>query len=658
MAKITVLDENMINMIAAGEVIERPASVVKELLENSLDAGAESITVKIEDGGKKLISVSDNGAGIESDEIQNALKPHATSKIRNADDLLAISTMGFRGEALASIASVSKLKLVSRTAENIEATEMKVDSGSFGQPRPAGAPVGTTIEVRDLFYKLPGRRKFLRTANTEMSHITETFNRAALARTDIELKLIHNGKQIHHLLPNQPLLERIRELMGNAVADGLLETHSREKGIDIKALMGKPSSARTNSKYQFVFLNGRFIRDKLISHAIREAYRSLIESGKYPLMFLFISMDPAAYDVNVHPTKSEVRFENSNLVHSQVLAVLREKLLSTDLDTMGSVNATDNNFKPGNFDKKPPPQNNTKYPKSQTEQKSQQNNTLKALAEFFNQPQPPAQERFKFNGRDSRTAKTKTPNQPYQNQQTLPNSPENQTYQDQQPYASPSGDDTGNRDAETLEPFTDHQIGTVQLPGGEFKFIQIHNSYIVLQNAEGFAIIDQHALHERIIYQKLLTRIETGSLTSQRLLIPETLELSQAQIRALNEHGELIEKLGLEIRPFGPDTYAVESFPALLGNAGPAEFANELLDMLADQPGDGGGNSGEAVLQDVLEMTACKAAIKAGQPLNNQEIAELLTEKENTQRSSNCPHGRPTTITFTLKELEKQFKRT
>ena len=330
----------MVNMIAAGEVIERPASVVKELMENSIDAGAIQITVHIEDGGRKLIRVTDNGCGMDGEDLSVAFEPHATSKLKTSADLLNISTMGFRGEALASIASVAKVAIISRCPGHIEANRIEIDCGEKDSVRPCSGDVGTAIEVRNLFYKLPARRKFLRTANTEMTHIIEQFTRIALAHTDISLVLFHNNRELYRLSCGQSVRQRIANLFSADLADALLELQSTEKNLELSALLCRPENGRANAKFQYFFLNGRFIRDKFLSHAVREAYRGLIEPDKYPIIFIFLQMPPQNFDVNVHPTKIEVRFDNSNLVYSQILGLLREKLLSIDLDIQAKLPKT------------------------------------------------------------------------------------------------------------------------------------------------------------------------------------------------------------------------------------------------------------------------------------------------------------------------------
>jgi DNA mismatch repair protein MutL len=610
MPRINVLDDNMINMIAAGEVVERPASVVKELLENSIDAGATKITLTVEDGGRRLISVTDNGCGILADDIPLAFTPHATSKIKATDDLFNISTLGFRGEALASIAAVSEVTLTSRTTDDIGANTLTIDCGKSDALRPTSADIGTTIEVRNLFYKLPARRKFLRTANTEMSHVSEQFIRIALSNTAIELTLINNGRQVHRLAASQTLNDRITTLFSKAVSEDLLETTSQEKGMKIQALLARPSAARATSKFQYVFLNSRYIRDKFIAHAAKEAYRGLIEPNRYPAVFIFIELDVADFDVNVHPTKTEVRFANSNLIHSQVLAVIREKLLSTDLDVNVQLPATgpklaDNISAPGQGE-------------------DRQQRIRKAMADFFKDQKPAeySQPQKKFDFKPSSASNSNNHSAPTE-------------------YAPMvSGINLPTPSTPTIE---------------TSSYLQVHNSYIVTETDEGFVIIDQHALHERIIYEDLTRKVSTGTLQSQRMLIPETLSITDLQQEAINDNADLIKKLGIEIEPFGPNTIAVQSFPTLLGKVAPADFVNDLLDMLTDKTI---APDAERLLHEILDMAACKAAIKAGQSLTPQEMNKLLTDKETIERASRCPHGRPTTIKFSIADLEKQFKRT
>ncbi|MHC4623597.1 MAG: DNA mismatch repair endonuclease MutL [Planctomycetota bacterium] len=594
MGRIVVLDQNMVNMIAAGEVIERPASVVKELMENSIDAGASRITVSVEDGGRKSMSVADNGCGMDAKDLTSAFEPHTTSKIRTSSDLRSISTLGFRGEALASIASVAQVRAVSRTKDSSEGNCIEIDCGNTGGSSPCSADYGTTIQVRDLFYKLPARRKFMKTANTEMNHITEHFTRVALAKSELDMTLAHNGRQLYRLLTGEGLRQRIGQLFSGEIAEDLVETESAEKGLHVFALMGTPSIARTNRNFQYVFLNGRFIRDKFISHAIKEAYRGTLEPDRFPVVFLFIRIPYDQVDVNVHPTKIEVRFYNANLVHSQILGCLRERLLGTNLETPARLPST--SFEPDEAKTGP----GASY-------RSQK--ITDAMAEFFKRHRPgQRQQRFE--------------------------------------YATVSRQQQAAREkCDTM----------YEVPRAHREFLQIHDSFIVAPADDGFVIVDQHALHERIIYENVSRRISVGRLESQKLLIPESFQLTDAQADAIKTNSELIKKLGIELAPFGPRAMAIQAFPTLLSKAVPLDFLRDLLDLLTDK---GPRIDADRLLEEVLNMAACKAAIKAGQKLSESEMEQLLTDKESLECPARCPHGRPTTIKFSLSELEKQFKRT
>ena len=602
MGQIKVLDRNMINMIAAGEVIERPASVVKELMENSIDAGATRIIVSVEDGGRKLICISDNGCGMDADDLAFAFESHTTSKIQTSTDLHRISSFGFRGEALASIASVAQVKAVSRTKDSLSANCIEVDCGQKNAVAPCSGDYGTTIAVRDIFYKLPARRKFLRTANTEMSHISEQFTRIALANCtaekNLDLTLMHNGRESYHFSEKDGLANRIDVFFATptgAISENLIETQSSERGLHIHALLGRPEISRTSNKLEYIFLNKRFIRDRFISHAIREAYRGLLEPGRYPVVFLFIEMPYEDYDVNVHPTKIEVRFYNANLVHSQVLAVIREKLLSVNLQTPA------------------------RMPHSAGLQKEAVGDSVaasnpkiaEAMAEFFKRHRPVQQRESEFQ---------------YGTKDRFRHSPQART--------SP---------AVPLEMQTDK------------KFLQLHDSFIVAQTAEGFELIDQHALHERIIYEQLRERIQAGPLPAQRLLIPDTFRLPANRSDVLQQNAEIIKKIGIELAPVAAGVIAIKSFPVLLKNAEPLDFVQDLIDLLDSKYPT---TDADKLLDDVLSMAACKAAVKAGHRLSDSEIEQLLADKDAINYSSRCPHGRPAVIEFTLSELEKQFKRT
>ncbi|MCX5647341.1 MAG: DNA mismatch repair endonuclease MutL [Phycisphaerae bacterium] len=601
MGRIVQLDRNMVNLIAAGEVIERPASVVKELVENSIDAGATKIGVAVEDGGRKLISIVDDGSGMDAQDLANAFESHATSKIETIEDLHRISTLGFRGEALASIASIARVRAVSRTRQSDQAHCLEIDCGDKGPVTPCSGDFGTTIQVRDLFYKTPARRKFLRTANTEIGHISEQFARIALPQGHLDLTLTHNGKELYRLAKTESLKERVGQLfpMLRCEPRDLIETQSDEKGIRIRVLFGRPSLSRTSNQFQYTFLNGRFIRDKFISHALKEAYRGMLEANRFPVVFLFIAMPFDDYDVNVHPTKIEVRFYNANLVHSQVLGVLREQLLGTDLnlpaqlpaETLSGVNA------------------------ERAGRQARRQQIADAMAEFFKKHRPAQQQQFDLRGESP--GERRAPD------------PKRTTADRSDPAVAPPLPDT--------------------------RYIQIHDSYIVEQTEDGFVIIDQHALHERMLYETLQRRLQRDNLESQRLLLPESIEVTDAQAGALEGHADLLAQLGIELTPFGPRAYAVQTFPTLLASVSPVEFVQDLIDLLVER---GDAVAKQDLCNEILSMAACKAAIKAGQRLTDSEIEELLADRRRFESTSRCPHGRPTTIRFSISELEKQFKRT
>jgi DNA mismatch repair protein MutL len=547
---------------------------------------------------------------MEADDLATAFEPHATSKVKEAEDLHKISTLGFRGEALASMASIAQVRAVTRTPGSDQAHCLEIDCGDKGPVVPCSGDVGTTIQVRDLFYKTPARRKFLRTANTELGHITEQFARIALPQGHLDLTLIHNGRELYRLSKTESLKQRVAQLFPMLVSetgDDLVETESSEKGIRIRALLGLPGLSRTNNQFQYAFLNGRFIRDKFISHAIKEAYRGMLDANRFPVVFLFIEMPFSEYDVNVHPTKMEVRFYNSNLLHSQVLGVLRERLLGTNLNIAAQLPVRES--PPGD--------------EEGVDRELRRQQIADAMAEFFRKHRPVHQ----------------------------------------QPQFDLHAESAPDRRAPDYRRTTIDRAGPAPIPPSlppglqpqESRYLQIHDSYIIEQTDEGFVIIDQHALHERMLYEILQRRLQRESLESQRLLLPESFEVNEAQASAIENHADVLTQLGIELTPFGPRTYAIQTFPTMLGDASPLEFVQGLLDLLAER---GSTIARQDLFDDILNMVACKAAIKAGQKLTDSEIRQLLADRERFESTSRCPHGRPTTIRFSLSELEKQFKRT
>lgn len=649
MISIQKLDPVLVNKIAAGEVIERPASVVKELVENAIDAGATRIDVALEEGGTHLIRVTDNGCGVPYQQLPLAIAPHATSKIRTSEDLFNIHSLGFRGEALASIASVSHLRMCSRPAEQIEAYELLSTDSCPAEPKACAAPEGTTVEIRNLFYNMPARRKFLRRPPTEQGHATEQIARLALAHPTASFTMSHNGRGTKNLPATKDRRTRIADFYGSELADCLIDVDRQERDLRVESLLAPPFQSKATSKWQYVFLNGRYITDRRIGFAIREAFRGLVEHGRYPVVFIFLTIPADQFDVNVHPTKIEVRWRDAGLVQSQVLAVLRETLLSHDFAVP----------------LRPSSQANQADRSAQDE--SRQFRTRQALADYLKSVDP-TQIRLDFkpprfatdNLRPSVGQTLDRPSGPPATGTTPASGTAPPTRFSEQTFEHDESNRAfGRIGAEPQAPSTpDHageeatDLSNIPLPPG--GIIQVHNAYLVAQTEEGIVIVDQHALHERILYEQFRTRILADDLESQGLLIPATLAASPAQSRAAEQHKDLIKRIGIQLEPFGPDgTLAIQGFPTLLESVDVSSFVADLLDTLDENAGE----SEEALIHATLDMMACKAAVKAGDPLTTEEMHALLAQRHLTERSSNCPHGRPTTLQISTRDLAKQFKR-
>ena len=632
---IRTLPTLVINQIAAGEVIERPASVVKELVENALDAGATHINLAIEEGGAQLIRISDDGIGIPAEELTLAVSPHATSKITAADELEAIGTLGFRGEALASIASISRLRITSRptTEQGVAeaAAVLEVEGDLVTGPTPASGKPGTVIEVRDLFFNTPARRKFMRSPASEFGHINDTLARIAMVNPDCGFMLTHNGRTVRDLPRNQSRKERCIDLLGKDLEEGLLEFDHHDDptrgSAHVWGLAGLPSLARATSKFQHVCVNGRPIKDRNLMHAVKEAYRGLMPPDKFPMVVLFIDLDPSAVDVNVHPQKAEVRFRHPSHVHGLVLTALRQRLLGADLTPAAT-------FRP------PIPQIGS------TEPVVTAASPIRSTDEFVDyfKAMDPKQKGFVYQE---------------VKEQLKQEMPEQVTEEDEAFEQALLSRQAGLPD----------QAASVTPQASSHHILQVHDSYVVTQDEQGLVIIDQHALHERIMFEEFRKRIieDKASLESQRLLMPEVVSADDARQAKLDELGPLLDRLGIEAGPIGPGQVAVHAFPSLLfsRNVKVGPFMDELLDKAEAGAFDklelGGGTDQqlpeEAALHEVLDMMSCKAAIKAGDKMSEAELAALLAKRDQIERSSNCPHGRPTTLRLTLKDLERQFGR-
>jgi DNA mismatch repair protein MutL len=665
-SRIHILPTLLVNKIAAGEVIERPASVVKELVENALDAGATRISVTIEDGGKQLIRVTDDGHGLTAEELRLAVTPHATSKLVTEEDLYNISTMGFRGEALASISAVSRLRIASRPRGDIEGHEIRVAAEEIESSRTAGCPEGTTVEVRDLFFNVPARRKFLRSPSAESGHINEQVTRAALARPDVAFE-VSNHKRVTHSFPvAADRRERVARVYGPELAEALLPIGREERGLRIEAYVAPPAQSRATAQWQYTFVNGRYVRDRFLQHAIKEAYRGLMEPYRHGVVFLFLTLDPRDIDVNVHPTKLEIRWADSGLIHSQVLSALRETFQRADLTPA--------------FRNRP-----EREPVSEQEQER-----IRAeLAAMFKnatpiQPGQPARYSQsggvgggsstgsrELAGRDSGAIDPRSVD-PGQLWRALYGPPpaektadfsEGLQHRDMRADSQVGGLQRGN--APLPEPgahATDFPDRTVSgwplgsdLDRTRRRAVQMHNLYLVAETEDGIVIVDQHALHERVMYEHLRRRIASGSLEAQRLLLPETLNVASDQVELLETNESLLKRLGIEVTPFGTGSIAVHAVPSILKDTQVVPFVRDLLDKLAQQAGE---ISSDAVINDILAMMACKAAVKAGDPLSAEEIESLMAQRHLLDQPSACPHGRPTSLRLTKNDLNRQFHRT
>jgi DNA mismatch repair protein MutL len=616
-----------VNRIAAGEVIERPAAVVKELVENAIDAGASRIVVEVEDGGRALIRVIDDGGGMPPSDLPLAFASHATSKLTCDDDLFRIATMGFRGEALASVGAVSHARILSRMPTEEAGYEVYNRGGAISDAQAAAGNVGTTVEVRNLFFNTPARRKFIKGASTEFGHISEMLLRLALPHPKVSFLLSHNGRKALDL-PAAPEAERLLAAWPKEFHESVLTIDVRDAELRLRGIIGLPELARPTARYQFFYLNGRHIRDRFIQHALRESYRGLTEPGRHPAAMLLLEIPPGDVDVNVHPTKTEVRFRDSGRIHGLVHSVIREKLLGSELTPLAL---------PTRSDAQGEPREDLRH----------------KLAEFFRQmpgeysapptaqPGAPVGSQPSFGGQVATAIDARF----------VASNPPSTSFGADRP--SPSSMPMPPMPALSTTP-----AAFARLPGGpdaQQPAIQLHNSYLVAQSDDGLVIIDQHALHERIMYEELLARVNRGPLEAQRMLIPQVVDVSTTQLALLEQIQPLLGKLGIEVSAFGPASVAVHAFPSFLEKLEPGTFVRELLERGEQELLD---LHEEELLHEVLDMMACKAAVKAGDPLSPAEIEALLARRELVERSSNCPHGRPTTLRLSLRDLEKQFKRT
>jgi DNA mismatch repair protein MutL len=626
--QIKLLPDQLISQIAAGEVVERPASALKELLENSVDAGSSQIQVALIQGGTKLLKVTDNGHGIAKDELELALTRHATSKIQSLDDLEQVGSLGFRGEALASIASISRTVLTSRQQAASHAWQISAE-GTQGQPvSPAALDAGTIVEVHDLYFNTPARRKFLKTENTEVGHCEDAFTRIALSRAQIGFLLQHNGKAIMRLAASTPQ-QRITDVLGNEFAAQSVWLDEQSSGLRLWGMTASPTYQRHSRDTQYVFVNGRFVRDKLIAHAIKQAYQDVLHGDKHPAFVLFLELDPSLVDVNVHPAKTEVRFRESQAVHRFIFHSLHKALGKTSAEIQASqpVQAPFNPFTPG-----------LSMPRQQVEMPLQSRSVFDGgyrADQVANQGAAIAQQFYGQLYGDLNATDISALGNPQQTHAA-------------EDYLNP----ISLSEAVLIpEPAPEPQ----QYPLG-FALGQLHGIYILAQNAQGMVVVDMHAAHERIMYERLKNALSEQAIATQPLLIPMSFYAEKVEVATLQslQGSDTLQQLGFDMATLSPTTIAIRAVPTMLQDADVVSLARAVLRDLHEY------GASRVLLErqnEVLGTMACHAAVRANRQLSTTEMNALLRDMEATERSGQCNHGRPTWFQVSLNDLDKMFMR-
>ncbi|RUL79859.1 DNA mismatch repair endonuclease MutL [Dyella choica] len=604
MSRIRPLPPELINQIAAGEVIERPSSVVKELVENSLDAGAGRVEVDIELGGARLIRVRDDGDGIAADDLPLAVASHATSKIGSFDDLEHVASMGFRGEALASMASVGRFAMTSRLRGADNAFRIEVDSGRMHDVRPAQHPQGTSVEVRDLFYNVPARRKFLRAERTEFAHIDDLLKSLALARGGVEFRLSHNGKSVRvwkAARDDKAMLMRVAEMLGESFPQQSLRIDHASAGMRLSGWVGLPTASRSQADAQYFYVNGRLVRDRVVAHAVRQAYADVLFHGRHPAFVLYLELDPAGVDVNVHPAKSEVRFREQRLVHDFLFRSLHEALAETRAGQQAAEAPA--------------------WPATAGVASTVVQEVNRPMSSW---PASASQSRLHLGVRDEPLAE----------------------------YATLLGEPMAGQRSVAPQPLP--AVDDSETPPLGFAMAQLKTIYILAENAHGLVLVDMHAAHERITYEKLKAGRACSNLRSQMLLVPLSVPVSAKEAAAAEEHADAMADWGLELSRSGPSTVVVRRIPALLEGADVAELTRSVLGELAQH---GSSRQLQELENELLSSMACHGSVRAGRRLTLPEMNALLREMEATERSGQCNHGRPTWVQLGMTELDKLFLR-
>ncbi|WP_223787962.1 DNA mismatch repair endonuclease MutL [Marinicella meishanensis] len=605
---IRQLPNQLIDQIAAGEVVERPASVVKELVENALDAGATVIDIDVQTGGKKRIKITDNGQGIPEADLAMALQRHATSKIHSLDDLESLLTMGFRGEALPSIASVSRFELISRHQGAEMAYQISAHGGEIDGPKPAAHPVGTTVIVADLFFNTPARRRFLKTDKTEYLRIDELIKRVSLSRFDVTFRLSHNGKMIRNAQGGDTEIlrhQRINQLCGKDFIDNAIFITQQRGNLRLSGWVAKPSWNRAQPDRQFFYINQRMIKDKLVGHAIRQAYQDVLFHGRFPAFVLYLEIDPELVDVNVHPTKHEVRFRDSKLVHDFIFGSIHQSLAATRVGAMQESKA------------EPLPD----YSQMQHRMNLSGGGGYGGL------------------GASTPAAGVREASFDYL-QQSAQASSQLHTYPVGDAISSPSLPEADGQ----------HQ----DIPPLGYAKAQIHGVFIIAENQHGLIIVDMHAAHERITYERMKEKFHADALKNQKLLVPIQVNVSAREVGAVESHREWFEQLGFELGVMGEESLVIRKIPAMLANA---DVENLIKDVLSEIVALGSSQKIEAQINEIMSTMACHGSVRANRQLSIMEMNALLRDMEHTLRSDQCNHGRPTWAQLDMKQLDKLFLR-
>lgn len=663
MQHIQVLDQVTIDKIAAGEVIERPASIVKELVENAIDAGATHVTIEIEEGGISLIRITDDGSGIMKEDIRNAFLRHSTSKIRNVEDLLHITSLGFRGEALSSIAAVTKVEVITKTKEAILGTRYVIEGGQELSLDEAGSSDGTTFIIRQLFYNVPARRKFLKTAMTEAGHVQDLLIRLALSHPEVAFRFLNNNQEKLRTSGSGKLKDVIYNIYGRDVASNLLELDYRQGGIHITGYLGKPLITRGNRNFETFFVNGRYVKSTMISRAVEDAYKDFMMQHKFPFVVLHFQVDTETVDVNVHPTKMELRFQNQQEVYKTVFEAIHRQLLEPEL--IPQVEVPEPLTSPVQEKKKTP------SPDLKLVRRAIPSDSKEAAVSIATTPRNSAAQTV------PEPVKEEPHNEDYfirkmrERVMSYHNRNSSAEVKDQKKIFRPEEQkkriQTSVREATT---YKINETPVVQKPEqlnlfeekllkrevrAEYRLIgQVFDTYWLVQFQDNLYIIDQHAAHERVLYERTLKEMKNREFTSQYLSPPIILTLSMQEAELLKTHKERFERIGFEIEPFGGEEYAIRAVPANLFSIAKKELFMEMLDNLADGLST---NMTPDIIDEKVASMSCKAAVKGNNRLSAQEVDALIGELLELENPYHCPHGRPTIIAMSKKELEKKFKR-